>query len=110
MHIERTVSVDLRENVTLVCSSGDGMLNLGESNRVTWIREGREDGQSKRLSVQSNGILLLRNVSRFDSGHYYCTIDDDDAASVKDRIKVQVRSEYYLLVFVVIYSASFTEF
>ncbi|XP_016838254.1 protein sidekick-1 isoform X2 [Nasonia vitripennis] len=85
----RNVSVDLGENVTLICSNGSGSQNLGETKRVTWIREGREDGQSKRLTVEPNGVLKLINVSRFDAGDYYCTLDDD---AVKDRINVQVRT------------------
>ncbi|XP_058806160.1 contactin-2 isoform X2 [Phymastichus coffea] len=88
---ERSVSVDLQENVTLVCSvNGDGAHNLGEGSRVTWIREGREDGQSRRLTVHENGLLSLYNVSSFDSGSYYCTLDDQDA--IRDKIRVHVRT------------------
>ena len=88
----RNVSVDLGDNVTVVCANQDGaQTNLEINNKVTWIREGREDGQSKRLTVEPSGLLKLINVSRFDTGDYYCTRDDD---YIRERIYVQVRSEW----------------
>ncbi|XP_014214900.1 protein turtle homolog A [Copidosoma floridanum] len=85
----RNVSVDIGDNVTVPCTNGTQ--NLDETNRViTWIREGREDGQIKRLRVESNGVLKLINVSRFDTGFYYCTVDNDGVA--RDRIYVKIRT------------------
>ncbi|XP_011500561.1 PREDICTED: protein turtle homolog A isoform X2 [Ceratosolen solmsi marchali] len=85
----RNVSVDVGDNVTVVCSNEGRAQIFGTSNKITWIREGREDGQSKRLTVEPSGLLKLINVSRFDTGDYYCTLDDD---AVRDRISVQVRT------------------
>ncbi|KAL7294554.1 hypothetical protein TKK_0012080 [Trichogramma kaykai] len=116
----RNVSVDVSDNVTLVCGGGGASshpndltgssdeesveegeirvspsvqpaLTSAESNGLFWIREGREDGQSQRLTVEPNGLLRLKNVSKFDSGFYYCSLRDHED-TIRDRIYVQVRT------------------
>ncbi|KAJ8681487.1 hypothetical protein QAD02_017274 [Eretmocerus hayati] len=84
----RNVSVDLGGNVTVVCL-GESTQNLGGNGKITWIREGREDRQVGRLSIDPNGVLKLTNVTPADSGIYYCTLDDD---TIADRINVQVKT------------------
>lgn len=88
----RFVEVDIGQNLSLACAEEDVLPHSGESAGVMWIREGREDGQIKRLKVQPNGALELINVSADDAGNYSCTLDDDHDA-VKTRINVQVRSK-----------------
>jgi len=84
--------VDVGEDLKLACADENILPYTEESNiGVMWIREGRKDGQIKRLKVESNGVLKLLNVSADDAGNYSCTLDDDRDA-VKARINVEVKS------------------
>lgn len=85
----RFVDVDVGQNLTLACSEEDALPQSGISARPMWIRDGREDGQIERLTIESNGALELINVSADDAGNYSCTLHD----AVKTRVNVQVRSE-----------------
>ncbi|XP_076674123.1 contactin-5 isoform X4 [Andrena cerasifolii] len=87
----RSVEIDIGQNLTVACAEEDALPQSGESVGVMWIREGREDGQIKRLKVEPNGALDLINVSADDAGNYSCTLDDDRDA-VKTRINVQVNT------------------
>jgi len=88
----RYVAVDVGEGLKLACADESILPYTEESNvGVMWIREGREDGQIKRLKVEPSGVLELLNVSADDAGNYSCTLDDDRDA-VKARINVEVRS------------------
>ncbi|KAL2723983.1 contactin-2 isoform X1 [Vespula squamosa] len=86
----RHVAIDVGQDLTLACAEEDALPRT-DSPEVMWIREGREDGQIKRLKVESNGVLELVNVSADDAGNYSCTLDDDVDA-VKSRINVEVRT------------------
>lgn len=88
------MAIDVGQDLTLACVEED-VLPHTDSPEVMWIREGREDGQIKRLKVESNGVLELVNVSADDAGNYSCTLDDDVDA-VKSRINVEVRSKFQL--------------
>lgn len=88
----RYVAVDVGNGLKLACAEESVLpTHFDESMGVMWIREGREDGQIKRLKVEPNGVLELLNVSADDAGNYFCTLDDDHDA-VKARINVKVRS------------------
>ncbi|XP_066591859.1 contactin-1 isoform X2 [Prorops nasuta] len=83
------VAVDIGQNLTLLCDADWGRSR--ESVGVMWVREGREDGQIKRLKVEPNGALELVNVSSEDAGNYSCTFDND-AEAAKTQINVEVRT------------------
>ncbi|KAH0954899.1 hypothetical protein HN011_011144 [Eciton burchellii] len=88
----RYVAVDVGKGLKLACADESILPHTEESNvGVMWIREGREDGQIKRLKVEPSGVLKLLNVSADDAGNYSCTLDDDRDA-VKARINVEVRT------------------
>lgn len=87
-------AVDYGENISVPCfpeSSGngedeadDGWLN---HEAPMWVREGREDEQIPRMSVQHDGSLSLSNLGRDDSGLYVCQVEDE----VRMRVKLEVR-------------------
>jgi hypothetical protein len=86
------VTIDVGKDLTLACDDENALSHSEESNvGVMWIREGREDGQIKRLKIEPNGMLELLNVSTNDAGNYLCTLDDDHDA-VKAKINVEVKS------------------
>lgn len=85
----RYVSVDIGKGLKLSCADENSLLHSKESAKITWIREGREDEQIKRMILEPNGVFELLNVSAGDAGNYSCTSDDD---TVKARINVEVRS------------------
>ncbi|KAJ1531949.1 hypothetical protein ONE63_000587 [Megalurothrips usitatus] len=91
-------AVDYGENITLPCflenggGNEDGRaadVNNGWSNHeeAMWVREGREDEQISRMSVQHDGSLILSNLDRDDSGVYRCVVQDE----IRMRIRLEIR-------------------
>ncbi|GLV44997.1 uncharacterized protein CBL_14431 [Carabus blaptoides fortunei] len=81
----REFFVDQGQNLTLPCAlKGDG--------EIMWVREGREDKQVERLTIQHDGSLFLQEVNRNDTGLYSCFVDDahsDNETRSKVRVKVR---------------------
>lgn len=62
----------------------DGWMNHGEA---MWVRQGREDRQISRMSVQKDGSLFLSNLDHDDSGVYLCMVEDE----IRMKVKLEVR-------------------
>lgn len=91
----RTVEVDIGQNLTIACTDENVSRHPGNYTNVMWVREGRKDGQVRRMKIGSNKALELVNVSLDDAGNYFCTLDND-ANAVKTRINIQVKSKFIL--------------
>ncbi|XP_057320498.1 protein turtle homolog A isoform X4 [Microplitis mediator] len=87
----RTVEVDIGQNLTIACTDENVSRHPGNYSNVMWVREGRKDGQVRRMKIGSNKALELVNVSLDDAGNYFCTLDND-ANAVKTRINIQVKT------------------
>ncbi|CAD6241094.1 hypothetical protein G9C98_004809 [Cotesia typhae] len=87
----RTVEVDIGQNLTIACTDENVSRHPGNYTNVMWVREGRKDGQVRRMKIGSNKALELVNVSLDDAGNYFCTLDND-ANAVKTRINIQVKT------------------
>lgn len=91
-------AVDYGENLTLPCFAGshgitgdeemldseDGWINHGDA---MWVRQGREDEQIPRMSVQKDGSLFLANLDHDDSGVYMCMVEDE----IRMKVRLEVR-------------------
>lgn len=90
----RYVAVDVGKDLNVTCAE-ENAIPYSEAPNVMWVRQGREEGQTERLKVETNGMLKLLNVSVDDAGNYSCTLDDDLDA-IKTMINVTVRSMFEL--------------
>lgn len=75
--------VDRGKNLTLRCPY--------YQSDVMWVREGREDRQSNRSTVLTNGSLFLKTVDKDDSGLYSCS-RENVVTDEKTLINVTVRT------------------
>lgn len=89
----REFFVDQGQNLTLPCAlKGDG--------EIMWVREGREDRQVERLTIQHDGSLFLQEVNRNDTGLYSCFVDDAHSDNeTRSKVRVKVRSTFHSVPF-----------
>lgn len=88
----KIVSVDIGRNLTVSCP-------IHRTKDVMWVRQGREDQNTKagsqshpRMSVLEDGSLFIAEVDRNDSGIYTCSRENVANADAKADVKVQVRA------------------
>lgn len=97
-------AVNYGENITLPChsenfgSSDEEKASISEDGWLShrdamWVRQGREDEQITRMSVQHDGSLSLSNLDHDDSGVYLCVVEDE----IRMKVKLEVRGKLGVL-------------
>lgn len=88
--------VHLGQNLTVPCP-------IHKANDVMWVKETSEEHfeekESHRMEVLEDGSLFLINVTRNDSGIYVCNRENVVHNEIKARVKVEVKSKYFLRIY-----------
>ncbi|XP_067010650.1 immunoglobulin superfamily DCC subclass member 4 isoform X2 [Anabrus simplex] len=106
------MTVDVGGNITLSCTDTSASLSPVDSDSIMWIREGRNEKQINRLSIQPDGGLTLTHLNRGDAGIYSCTLESKPGNTtsafdvVRKRVKVEVRTPPPALVNVTVHPST----